>query len=115
MDVVAQDLNWLLGCTRVLSKSSFFITAPHNSSAKKENREIEVRFSLEEDGYLYFIYNVVSIGVSELNSSVKQRAVVQAEGRADIIPYIIYAMPRRGQPKPCVESRSDARQVQRII
>ena len=59
--------------------------------------------SLEEDGYLYFIYNVVSIGVSALNSSVKQRAVVQAEGRADIIPYITYAMPRRSQPKPKID------------
>ena len=42
-----------LAVRAVLSKSSFFITAPHNSSANKENREIEVRSSLEEDGYLY--------------------------------------------------------------
>ena len=62
-----------------------------------------VRFSLEEDGYLYFTYNLVSIGVSALNCSVKQRSVVQAESRVDIIPYIMYAMPRRGQPKPRID------------
>ena len=48
--------------------------------------------SCEEDGYLNpFPYVVVLLVWGELNCSVKQRTVVQAESRGDkIIPYIYY-------------------------
>ena len=59
----------------------------------------DISVGLEEIVPLPFI-QVFHFGISALNCSVKQRTVVQAEGRADIIPYIIYAMPRRGQSKP---------------
>ena len=63
-------------------------------------------YSPFEEAIKYSHYIGVTTGFSELNSSVKQRKIVQTESRMDL-----FIMPRCSRFKPCDKSQSDARQV----
>jgi len=59
-----------------------------------------------EEVIIYSHYIGVTNGFSELNSSVKQRKIVQTESRMDL-----FIMPRCSRFKTCDKLQSDARQV----